>query len=55
VSVFWSYAVTTRYCTYFDKNYLPRGFAMIDSLLAHDPADRITVLSRAKSGRTIER
>jgi hypothetical protein len=36
--------VNVRYCTYFDRNYLPRGLVMIDSLLAHDPDADITVL-----------
>jgi putative methyltransferase (TIGR04325 family) len=32
------------YCTYFDKNYLPRGLAMLDSLYAQEPNAHCVVL-----------
>jgi hypothetical protein len=46
-------AVTIVYCTYFDRNYLPRGLAMINSLLAHDPAASITALCLDKITRVL--
>ena len=33
-----------HFCTYFDRNYLIRGMAMIQSLAAHCPAARVWVL-----------
>jgi SAM-dependent methyltransferase len=33
-----------HYCTYFDAHYLPRGVAMIRSLIRHDPLARVFVL-----------
>ena len=33
------------YCTYFDKNYLVQGFALIESLKRHDPNSELYVLA----------
>ena len=36
--------MNTRFCTYFDRRYITRGIAMIDSLLSFMPQADITVL-----------
>ncbi|MDR2603813.1 MAG: methyltransferase, TIGR04325 family [Desulfovibrio sp.] len=36
--------MNVTYCTYFDRNYLPRGLAMLDSLFAHAPGAHVAVL-----------